>query len=1136
MDGHTPRREARIPDVRQFRSLPVLAIRRMLGNWRLLISVVAGTLIAGAILASTVVYADAIRDLGLDHALEQESVHDLDLRLTQTNIAIRAQLFAESQQRIDAAVRDALRGTGGAIVRQGTSATFYSSPPGGRPDLDDSARPRANFRFRSNLLDHTTLSAGRLPQPDPAPDGAIEVMLGAATARTHGLALGDRLDLHPFWDEEIQPLRVEIVGLIEPNDLTDRYWNGQADLLDSQTPNWPTYLLFVSEQAFFGEPARAIPSTTARYRVVYQVDRDRLDSRVAGAVAAGVKNLEARLAATEHPLRVETKLDRVLETFDEKLFFVRIPLFVLLLQIGGVVAYYLLVVSTMLIERQAEEIATLRSRGATTPQLLAQYGIEAVILAALAVGVGPPLAAFVIAALGPTPAFADLSGGAPLEVHLSGLAFALAGAGALLAFLAFMVPAWQATRRTVIGFKQSAARPRREPLFLRYYLDVALVLVLAIVFWRLRREEDLFEEPLFGEPQADPFLLTTPAVAMLTAGIVFLRLFPLVLRLAAWLVARGRGVALLVGTRALARNPTHYSRLILMLMLATGVGMFGATFSATLDRSYDDRSAYAAGADARGTDLRGLYRQGDPAFLEAIEAIPAQRASPLIRGGASVSANGDIARIELLAVEPGSFGEVAWFRSDFADRSLDSMLEELEGNATAVSYVPLPEDTRQFGVWAKLPDIRAAMDLIAVFRDSRGVLFRGWLGVVRPSDVATEEWRFFSIDLQQLRTRSGRIISLELEPPIVLQAMMVTTRSTIGAQRGVVLFGPALTSPLPPAPGAPEAAVEPFEGARLAHEFTDTGWELLQGAVDRRLGDPIRAEADAPPGFTSSLRYEWLDEQRPPRRRGVRQAIPDSPTLIFLSSETAERLQLAPGDEAGLTVSGVYLEARYAGSFDLFPTFEATGNNGFGLVHASRLQVDANAALPGEALVYDSAWFRSDDPPATSAALEALNPRYVIDVESERQRQEEDPLIAAGWEGILAISFAAVLLLSAIGFLIYSYLTAQQRRLEFAVLRTLGFSRVQVFGVVLLEHLFVVLAGMGLGTIVGLQVGRLMMDFFELDERGAEVLPPFALAVSRLEVTLVWGILGAVFVLTVFAVVLLYARLALHRALRVGDA
>ena len=205
-------------------------------------------------------------------------------------------------------------------------------------------------------------------------------------------------------------------------------------------------------------------------------------------------------------------------------------------------------------------------------------------------------------------------------------------------------------------------------------------------------------------------------------------------------------------------------------------------------------------------------------------------------------------------------------------------------------------------------------------------------------------------------------------------------------------------------------------------------------------------------------------------------------------------------------------------------------------MNASRLAVDANAALPTQTLAFNGVWVASADPAATRAAVAELAPQRLNDIDSERLRQEQDPLIAAGWEGILAISFATVLILSAIGFLIYSYLTAQQRGLEFAVLRTLGFSRVQVFGVVLLEHLFVVLAGMGLGTIVGLLVGRLMMDFFSLDEEGVEVLPPFVPSVSRVEVVLVWGILGAVFVLTVLAVVLLYFRLALHRALRVGDA
>ena len=62
---------------------------------------------------------------------------------------------------------------------------------------------------------------------------------------------------------------------------------------------------------------------------------------------------------------------------------------------------------------------------------------------------------------------------------------------------------------------------------------------------------------------------------------------------------------------------------------------------------------------------------------------------------------------------------------------------------------------------------------------------------------------------------------------------------------------------------------------------------------------------------------------------------------------------------------------------------------------------------------------------------------------SEQFAQQEDPLVAAGWQGILVIAFGAVLLLSAIGFLVYSYLTAQERSLEFAILRTLGFSGVR---------------------------------------------------------------------------------------------
>ena len=48
--------------------------------------------------------------------------------------------------------------------------------------------------------------------------------------------------------------------------------------------------------------------------------------------------------------------------YQEKLFFTRLPLFALMLLIVGIALYYLVLVATMLVERQAGEIALLKSR------------------------------------------------------------------------------------------------------------------------------------------------------------------------------------------------------------------------------------------------------------------------------------------------------------------------------------------------------------------------------------------------------------------------------------------------------------------------------------------------------------------------------------------------------------------------------------------------------------------------------------------------------------------------------------------------------------------------------------------------------------------------------------------------------
>ena len=1112
----------------------------MAGNWRLLSSVVLGTMIAGAILSATVIYSDAIRDLGLDFALERREPTKLDVWVSRSTQTVNSPSYQRSEESVNRAVTSALRGTFVGLVRAGSSATFYPVTPGRVPNLDDDTRPRSNLLFRSDIEPHIRIVEGTLPDPVPPDyDQPVPTAIGLHTAELNGLGLGDTFDLFPFWDDEAAPLAVTIVGIVEPLDINDRYWSGESNAIDAPSRSWETFLFHVPESTFFGLVPARYPQIVADYDGYYEVDLDALDSRNAVPIADALAALARDLNQTEERTRSQTELIDVLRSYDEKLFFTRIPLFVLLLQIGGIVAYYLVMVSTMLTERQTAEIATLRSRGATTGQLLAQYGIEGVILAAVALITGPPIAAAVISALGPTPAFAALSDGGPLEVHITLQSYVLAGVGALIAFGALVIPAWFATRTTVVEFKRNTARPKPTPAFLRYYLDVALVLVVALVFWRLSQQDQLFTESLFGETQADPFLLATPAVFMVTVGIVFLRLFPLVLKAIGWLVGWTNSVAAVVSVRSLVRNPTHYTRLVLLLMFATGVGMFGATFSATLDHSYTDRADYEVGTDVRAVDLRAV-EGGNQALLEAIDTVPADDAAAVLRIGGSLDALGQYERIEVVGIQPDTFDDVAFWRSDFASDSLDDIIETLAANEPPPRQgVALPAGAQQVGIWLKAPDLRGAFALSVVLRGADGVRGLYTLAFLRPSDPVSEEWLFFRGNLLEQRTRTGRLILAEpLADPITVESVLFSTSSRIAAASGTVLVGPLIsTGTAAPLDLPPAFSTEAFEDGVAVTDFTDPRYEPLEGQSSVVNNDQLTESSDAPPGIDRVARLTWSAPRRAAQVHGIRERLDPAPVQLYISSDAASRLELRVGDEVRFSAFSRFHTGEFAGTLDLFPTYDVGDRSeALVLVNANRLIQSAEAAQTDRPTKFNEVWLSTSDRDATVEALEALDAATIHDAAATLLEQQEDPLVAAGWKGILAISFGAVLLLSAIGFVVYSYLSAQQRGLEFAILRTLGFSRFQVFTVVFLEQSFIVIAGMGLGTVVGLRVGRLMMEFLGTDERGADVMPPFLLAVSWPEIFTVWGILGAVFVVTIAAVVLLYLRLEVHRALRIGDA
>jgi ABC-type lipoprotein release transport system permease subunit len=1118
-----------------------IVIQRSLGNWRLLATVVAGVILSSALMASVALYSDAIRDLGLKYALRQEDPLALDLRIFSSSQPFRRQEYALRRERTN----DLIDRYAGDIVedrlRYGRSATWFLTPSG-TPLSEDQNRPRSHFQFQDELPDHVRVVEGRLPRTAEAPRDqrtppTVEVAIGVESAQRLGVRVGQGFDLYSYWAPEQPPLKVTVTGLIEPNDIEEPYWFGKTDRFSITNTSWPTYPFWTDERTLVEAVAAYSPAMDGSFETFAYVGLDRIDSRNAPGVESRLRALSTTLREQVERTTLETRLPDTIGAYRQKLFFTRLPLFALIAQIVGIVLYYLVMVTTMLVERQSGEIALLKSRGASTWQIMTVYALEGLILAGIAVIVGPLLAAAAITLLGLTPPFHELSQGGLLEIHFSSWAFGLATLGALLSLAALLWPAYRAAGYSIVHYKQHLARPPQQPVFLRYYLDLALIAVGAFAFYQLRQRGSFVTERLFGDLSADPLLLITPTLFMLMIALVFLRLFPLALRGVAWLARGLDGAAVPLGLWHMVRSPLHYSRLILLLILATSVGMFAAGFRATLEQSYADRAAYEAGAPGRIEAVRTPTNVPTERFVAAIDrATDAAVVSPVARltGSYSISLfNSE--DLTLLAVDPETFGQVAFFRGDFAGESLSSLLGRLEAPRTreAPAAVEIPGTARSIGFWAQMP-VSPQQATIGVRLQERNGTF--WEYRMSPEGApGADGWQLFTAALANPVGTAARGQGQQGPRGGDLRFDSIYVRTS--GQPQVAERHALLIDDLQYQEQAGGwTVIEPFEDIDRYELITGASSQPETGTLSRA---PVTGRNEQ--GATSN---EYAARLVFVRQRGglplfgfrARGSGEDLPVLVSASFLEATDKQV--GDQIQVYINRQYVPVRIAGSFEYFPTYDPSRATHLFVADLAAVQVAA-ARVPSlaEGAYPNEAWLAGLDRPLTkeSVADGGVVSERVYDRSLLREQQASDPLIAASWEGILFLSFAAVLTLTALGFVVYSYLSAQTRALEFAILRTMGFSSRQILALVTFEQVFVIAAGVLAGTLLGFPLGRLMIGYMGITESGQEVLPPLISRVSWVTVATAYGVLALMFAATIAALVTLYSRLAVHRALRMGE-
>ena len=850
------------------------------------------------------------------------------------------------------------------------------------------------------------------------------------------------------------------------------------------------------------------------------VDPGRIDVENVDLAKFAVEDLGRQLRSTLRNFYTTTSLVGVLDDFQTKELFGRIPLLIMVLMIMGIVTYYLVMVANVVVDRHLGEVALLRSRGADASQVMTLYVWEALIIVIVAFFIGPLLAVGATSLLGLTPAFSDLTGGERLPMQLTLEAYALALGGSAIAFLALLLPTLKAAGLNPLLHRLGLARPPTVSFINRYYVDVLIGVIAGLLFWELTQKGSVVSATVFGGSQVDRALLAAPALFLLAISLLLLRFFPMVTRLLGWMATGFRRAWLVMGLWQMGRNPGPYTRPILLLMLAASVAMFAANFGATVDRSYDDRARYASGGDLIVENLR-LSRQGDsisfedrftPTSPEVIETA-AYRARAFESGQLLSTASFD-----LLAVDPETFADTAWFRDDFSKRSLRGLMRTLDQDSPELPGFPLPADAEALRVWLRPAAVQAPIELRVRTRDVNGRHTDFVLG-----RLESEGWQVLEVPIE---SRRFAFSAFTPQPPLRLISLSIRQLTGERLLPGAIYFD----------------RIDVLSASGELHavtRFENTGSLDVIRESFRSTGDSIGTSTSiVREGSASSGVFIWGPGSLA-ATRGVLfepHANDEGPLHLIASRTVLENQRLSRGDGISISVNGRAVPATISEVVDYFPTMDPF-RRGFLIANLHALLQRINVADTVIDWQPTELWLASNgsDRDALVEELQTFGPGSVIDRVELRETLRADPLIAAGWRGILTLAFIAVLFVTLLGFGVYSYVQAQQRRLEFALLRSMGLSIGGVASIVLLEQAMVVVVGIGLGSWFGYQLTSIVMPFLDLTEQGTRVLPSFAARVNWPVIIATYGAMAAVFVAATVGLIVFFSRVGIQKVLRFGE-
>jgi len=1121
-----------------------IVLKRGAADWLILTAVAVTVVLATTLLAAGPIYSDSVTLGALRRTLESapadEANIEISVRVRPDAVSVANDVVGPQIARAFAAVEH--------DVHESASAEAYTLPD----QVDDGVADIAVFQYFEGVEDHASLISGAWPKRSEGPHEAVISDLLASNLQ---LTVGDVV---PVTNRRDQTVRVVlIVSIYGTPNAADPFWYNDQLALETVThsPSFNTHGPFIVDRETLLQDLTAV-NNQVRWRVITNIDSIMIEDRP--SLIGNLGLLKDRLNDAGGPqlaptstnyddFAVDGSLRSILLEADRSLTVTRSGVLMLSVQLSILAGLALVLTAGLLVDSRRIETDLLRSRGATSDQILRMSLAEGAMLTLPAAAVAPWLAVGVLALLDRFGPLASI--GLELDPSPTVSAFILSFLAALGCMAALAAPAYRSSRSFSESYVKRGRQESRSELQ-RAGVDLALLAAAAIGFWQLSVHSETITTSVRGRLGIDPLLVAGPAVGLVAGAVLALRLIPLLARLSDRMAGATKSTVPALSAWQISRRPARYARSALLLIMAVAIGVFAATYSVTWIQSQEDQAAFDVGADVRVLPNRRLHQSIEDIHLRSalrgIETVAV--VMPLVRVSGAGSDSEATRRFVML--DAAQAADVVRIREDIGPDFVEAM-ESLVARRPSLASVSMPGEPMRVSVLFDVEvdpipeNIVLHEDPIVCFCPSVRVIVQDGDGLLHRIDLGD-----LAVDSGPQRLEADLLRRLddgqEVEPTYPLALIDVEVRSPTPldvSRKAVLTFGGVFTSPQPDG-----------ESWALVTNLDESSWESAATSV---------ADAFVQPAISSmtSIR-RWMRRQFTHGRATVDGLVfeivtgrvfsrfplpgyfsirPSGTTItepfpVVTTTRLMEALELEIGTELRLRELRIRHDAAViVSSVEDFPTVDPTGGEAI-IIDLPTFQMagyESGKPIP----VADEYWISAGGGETGDLSTLLRGSPYdslrVIDENQAAELRKTDP-IALGAMGSLSMGFVAAAVFASVGFAVSATVSARERLTEFALLRALGLSNPQLGAWLAIEQAALVALSLGLGTAIGLLLSWLALPLISVTQVGTVPIPSLTVQYPWSTILLLeLAVVGSLAVIVTVLITLL-RRLGLGSLLRLG--